>query len=720
MLRRPPPKVYPSPPPNVDKLSTIKQQILNDLHSSGKVTWTVVFNIDWDLSAFLKDQEYEERTGDEAISTAITITGFPNCAQATTTIEYLDQTWPATGRWILQVLREMAVTLREATIQNSEAQITASIQNARTIVKACGTAGLIAELGEQLAWLGSALRSSPFKKGVVCCIPRCTKIEHSSVPSYNIEFLLKQNEKVNSREGTCWHDLFRNPVIVEGFPIQIRAEHMTGLYIPLHIMAGLIRAKTATDFDERLLIKSFSALLFPTKIVGDTIIWHLLYNENGGHISYLDPRINNLQNHEARQIRLIHLLDASVHVLGWCSKANSYAGSLEANYPINPSNCGEATTTWVFDKFNISGGKYINIGASWSVGNREKGLRLWAEQPYYLQVLRLSTRFVLFYDVGDRRAWLVNGANALLHLVIASLKYEQSTAIGSKFISKVEDLKTTGEHGRANSAIDTLINKENMDRPILPGKRETVKENGELKTKESMILFSDRVEHIMDYLEKAFTYQEDKLCEPGYEMRAPSRKSLAGFDFAGIAESHQVVPRRIAKLNSAGKCWVDFVQKIRAVTLLGRGFEDIIYPTSKSASCASWKTMPTGKEYLAICVHDLKSIISRFGVRKQDDDDIQVVDGIFWNNPNKIFDDCACQAGNVACFDRAQTLLPIKFKFLRFFKRIVPPGTLEGKEEGAVIFGSSKELPIKWPDNPKEIAQEEPITPEPTNSDDTN
>ena len=72
------------------------------------------------------------------------------------------------------------------------------------------------------------------------------------------------------------------------------------------------------------------------------------------------------------------------------------------------------------------------------------------------------------------------------------------------------------------------------------------------KTKESIIWFSDQVEHIIDYLEKEFTYQEDKLCEPGYEMSAPSRKTLTGFDFTGISESHQVMQRRIAKLKSTG------------------------------------------------------------------------------------------------------------------------------------------------------------------------
>jgi hypothetical protein len=114
--------------------------------------------------------------------------------------------------------------------------------------------------------------------------------------------------------------------------------------------------------------------------------------------------------------------------------------------------------------------------------------------------------------------------------------------------------------------------------------------------------------------------------------------------------------------------------------------------------------MPTGEDYLAVCVHDLNNIIKRFGIRGQSD--IQIVKGIFWHMPDKIVEDSVCQdAAHVRC-DHSQALLPITFKFLRFTKPIVPPGTLDGKEEGAVIFGNNKKLPINWPEDPEEIAQE--------------
>jgi hypothetical protein len=216
-------------------------------------------------------------------------------------------------------------------------QVTASIQKARTIVEVRGTPFITAEVGEQLAWLGSSLRSSHFDNGVSYCTPRIHTIHRGAksgttrgakgppIISYEIKFLMKQKGGT-LQEGICWYNLFRSPVAVEGFPVRRRPEHGTGLDIPLHVMAGLIRARRATNFDERLFIKGFSSLLFPTYLVGDMIIWHLLFNEDGSHISYLDSRIKSLQGPEARKINLVHLASSQMHVLGWCSQANSLAG----------------------------------------------------------------------------------------------------------------------------------------------------------------------------------------------------------------------------------------------------------------------------------------------------------------------------------------------------------------------------------------------------------
>lgn len=98
-----------------DNLSIVRGEILGTLPSSGKVsrsqpvkTFKSFFNVDWDVLAFVAQQEYRERA-DEAIATAITLTGGPDGAQATTTTQYFDQTWPISGPWILQALKSAAL-----------------------------------------------------------------------------------------------------------------------------------------------------------------------------------------------------------------------------------------------------------------------------------------------------------------------------------------------------------------------------------------------------------------------------------------------------------------------------------------------------------------------------------------------------------------------------------------------------------------------------------
>ncbi|RQM05375.1 hypothetical protein DH86_00004357 [Scytalidium sp. 3C] len=85
--------------------------------------------------------------------------------------------------------------------------------------------------------------------------------------------------------------MFRNPVVVKGYPIPRRSEPDTGLEIPLNIMAGLIGTRHINIFNEQLFIKSFSMMLVRTKEIEDLLIWHLFYDKNGHYISYSDNTV---------------------------------------------------------------------------------------------------------------------------------------------------------------------------------------------------------------------------------------------------------------------------------------------------------------------------------------------------------------------------------------------------------------------------------------------
>lgn len=95
--------------------------------------------------------------------------------------------------------------------------------------------------------------------------------------------------------------------------------------MPLNIIARLAGAERANEFDSRVFIKGFSAMLIATKITKDLLIWHYLYNRTGERISYLDNPLQISDDISLPQ------LDSVRHVVGWCSNCMYYAGKCEPN-----------------------------------------------------------------------------------------------------------------------------------------------------------------------------------------------------------------------------------------------------------------------------------------------------------------------------------------------------------------------------------------------------
>lgn len=65
----------------------------------------MTFSVDWDPSTFYREQEYTD-TMSFILAHAITLTGTGNNVQAATCINYMGQTWPETGKELLQILQK--------------------------------------------------------------------------------------------------------------------------------------------------------------------------------------------------------------------------------------------------------------------------------------------------------------------------------------------------------------------------------------------------------------------------------------------------------------------------------------------------------------------------------------------------------------------------------------------------------------------------------------
>lgn len=98
---------------DADAMCAIREKVLGYLQTSNKVskkraaeTFELTFSIRWDPILFLKEQQYKEESRD-AIEQAVTITGSPWDAQAVSCAEYLSQTWPLNGRYILEMIQDL-------------------------------------------------------------------------------------------------------------------------------------------------------------------------------------------------------------------------------------------------------------------------------------------------------------------------------------------------------------------------------------------------------------------------------------------------------------------------------------------------------------------------------------------------------------------------------------------------------------------------------------
>ena len=327
-------------------MAEVGTRIADSLPQSEKVTWrkaatthSMVFELDWDPQAFVWDQEIDEECGN-AVSMAVTVTGCTDDAQALSCSQYLTQTWPGAGPELLELIKG---AVRDGTSCRTSlshgARLEARIQGAKLIIKASGVRPALVELGEQLAWLGATLQSSPSTNGsrVFCCRPRIKQRKTSIPPSPSVhwrfhfdltEMHQKDDNSANrSQDDHCWFGLFRRPVAVQGYPIRRKPRESTGLEIGLGLAAELVQAPGAALFDGRVVLKGFCAILVLIEQVQDTLFWHLIMNENQKPMSYGDPKIKRLNTQYLADGASILLgLEQGRHVVGWCSRAESLAG----------------------------------------------------------------------------------------------------------------------------------------------------------------------------------------------------------------------------------------------------------------------------------------------------------------------------------------------------------------------------------------------------------
>jgi hypothetical protein len=214
-------------------------------------------------------------------------------------------------------------------------ELQARIDAGRLTVIAVGSSEALAEAGQQFAWLGAALRSSPVETGIAHCVPYIRKC-HQMQAGLSVEpseqrrrgeifcqfgFKVRASNTMGTEgPGRCWHNMFTNPILVGGYPICSKPESGLGIEMPLDLLAGLVGASQVVGIQGKVVLKGFATMLVAVKRLGDLLIWHFLFDEDGKRISYLDFALE-----EACDMN-VHQLDDVRHVVGWSRDSSYYAG----------------------------------------------------------------------------------------------------------------------------------------------------------------------------------------------------------------------------------------------------------------------------------------------------------------------------------------------------------------------------------------------------------
>ena len=194
-------------------------------------------------------------------------------------------------------------------------------------LEAAGVVETIVEVGEVFAFITAALRSAE-GDSVASVTPTIDSGAKTSEQTCKLTIQLQNSDGPLRSTGQCWQDLFRNPVVVLGFPVRRRRpDQKPGLEISLATLAALVGTRRIALFCGKFFIQGFCTILVPTKYSGDTVHWHVLFNEDGRRIPFTDPRIRKIvEDFDLSKHLTLSGVETARHIVGWCEQVRNYAG----------------------------------------------------------------------------------------------------------------------------------------------------------------------------------------------------------------------------------------------------------------------------------------------------------------------------------------------------------------------------------------------------------
>ena len=646
---------------------------------------SALLTVEWDVLAFMKDQFRDTQYSNTTLDSVVTICGSVQHAQATTCAEYVKQNWAAHGLEILEALQDALNNPKhtsQARIDTSSGDRRTSGDNTRSSCAELGfdvshdevcvnikseTLDVIVSAISQLAWMGTALRAST--DGLVqYCEPKLEAFESTKEGepvTFNVTFRMSSP---GERDQSCWLPLFSNPVIARGFRIPERENGEQGLEVPLELMAALGGARHVTEFEGGLVLKGHSAMFVPIKFQQNSVQWHLICARGEDRIPYGEASVQ-CPNRALLEVLNHEKLSTTRTFLGWWKESQTYLATADFDYwDIDWSKAKEASSSPKLTGGTVGVSKIIYAQMNFALGAKDGYYHCSQQEPFQKTIDRAEKFPIVLYDQKDRRAWLVSALAVILH-IIQLRNHTKPFVVGGKKV-QISPLDPSRQGQAAREAVAKNKSLKLFD----------CETNGE-----KAYYFRDAILDTWSILDGLMEQGAKTQATPGMAVHTTWEETLYGWELMGVAEEQRHLKHKAQVLEKTAGGWHNLVKDIDAVVLFASGLGNIIRPKSKSAGlCRKWRSLPTGKDYLAVCVPMLETFYAKAGHRQ--DHQYLTSAKLQWHRGSTLFEQCSDMTSESCRCNRTQQLY--RDSSFGAFGHVRPPGSLE--ENGCVVFGKTQ------------------------------
>jgi hypothetical protein len=188
-----------------------------------------------------------------------------------------------------------------------------------------------------------------------------------------------------------------------------------------------------------------------------------------------------------------------------------------------------------------------------SLGKKDVVARFSSSNTYRAKIFSASRLNVVLYDIDDRRAWLVDGANALLHLTRTQLSQKEYR----DYHPARDEFPYADPTQDNDAALNALLYIGDSD-PLLTRETPPV---SPVSSDEPKLGLKNLVLDNWEILEQIQDHQIE-VSGPGMPVQVSDRDKLEGFGFMDIAAGERNIKPRIATLEHSGRAWSEFTREI--------------------------------------------------------------------------------------------------------------------------------------------------------------